>query len=275
MSALALTAIALGITYVLMPLIIGMIKKAGYLRSNFRQEQIPVATGLVFWTSVLLTGIIGYKLTFQTTGVVIYFVITAMTLLGLMDDLMGSREASGLKGHFIKLLKEKELTTGAFKALGGGLVAFVASVYFFSGDIPGVIVSTLIIALSTNAVNLLDLRPGRAAKGFLLGTLILFTAGFFAGTLNHPVILFLAMMTGSLLAYLPWDLKGRVMMGDAGSNPLGITLGLAAVIIFTPLEKYLYLGFLILLHLYTEKYSLTKTIENNKVLKFLDMLGRP
>lgn len=274
MSASALAAIAFGITCVLMPLIIGMITKAGYLRSNFRQEHIPVATGLVFWTSVLLTGIIGYKLTFQTTGVVICFAITAMTLLGLMDDLMGSREASGLKGHFIKLLKEKELTTGAFKALGGGLVALAASIYFFPGDITGVIVSTLIIGLSTNAVNLLDLRPGRAAKGFLLGTLILFTAGFFVGTLNHPIILFLAMMTGSLLAYLPSDLKGRVMMGDAGSNPLGITLGLAAVIILTPLGKYLYLGFLVLLHLYTEKYSLTKTIDNNKVLKFLDMLGR-
>ena len=35
-----------------------------------------------------------------------------------------------------------------------------------------------------------------------------------------------------------------------------------------------WLVFLVLIHILTEKYSLTKIIEKNKVLNFLDRLGR-
>ena len=35
-----------------------------------------------------------------------------------------------------------------------------------------------------------------------------------------------------------------------------------------------WLVFLILIHIFTEKFSLTKIIENNKVLNFIDKLGR-
>src|SRR5690606_28683318 len=43
-------------------------------------------------------------------------------------------------------------------------------------------------------------------------------------------LLTLAAVNGAALAaYGPWDLRARVMMGDAGANPLGGLLGLGVV----------------------------------------------
>jgi hypothetical protein len=38
--------------------------------------------------------------------------------------------------------------------------------------------------------------------------------------------------------------------------------------------RVLWLVFLIFIHILTEKYSLTKIIENNRFLNFIDKLGR-
>jgi len=53
-----------------------------------------------------------------------------------------------------------------------------------------------------------------------------------------------------------------------------MTLGYTAVYVFDEPVK---MGFLILLtsfHLVTERYSLTKIIARNRILNYLDMLGR-
>lgn len=77
-----------------------------------------------------------------------------------------------------------------------------------------------------------------------------------------------------LLVYFPEDLKANVMMGDTGSNVLGMSLGISSILIFDLYGKLIILALLILLHIFAEKYSLTALIEKNKVLNYLDMLGR-
>ena len=64
------------------------------------------------------------------------------------------------------------------------------------------------------------------------------------------------------------------MMGDTGSNVLGISIGILMVMGYTFKVRVSWLVFLVLIHILTEKFSLTKIIEKNKVLNFIDKLGR-
>jgi UDP-GlcNAc:undecaprenyl-phosphate GlcNAc-1-phosphate transferase len=141
--------------------------------------------------------------------------VVFFALLGLLDDLLGSRENRGLKGHFGALLNGK-LTTGALKALGGGAGALLIS--FIS--LPGrpwweILTAALLMALAANTINLVDLRPGRAIKVFYLWFLILLAV--FQDKL--PLVL-IAPLAGGLLACAPADLKARAMLGDTGANLL-------------------------------------------------------
>jgi UDP-N-acetylmuramyl pentapeptide phosphotransferase/UDP-N-acetylglucosamine-1-phosphate transferase len=77
-----------------------------------------------------------------------------------------------------------------------------------------------------------------------------------------------------LPALVVWerDARARVMLGDAGSNPLGAALGLAAAQVIPLLTQGLLLIALIALHLLAERVSLTKIIESNRLLRSLDRL---
>ena len=208
--------------FVILPLLMEMITRSGFVRPNYRGIQIPVAVGLLFFLVPLLILSVTYLIAdleqFRTQTVVFLFVIGSMAILGLIDDAFGSRRASGLKGHFRRLFRG-ELTTGALKAIGGLTVAFLASLT--TAPLNQIVVNTLIIALAANALNLMDLRPGRAAKGYLLAAALLFAAAW-----TNPLLFLPAVMTGAVLAYFPFDLRARAMMGDSGSNILGASLGL-------------------------------------------------
>ena len=78
----------------------------------------------------------------------------------------------------------------------------------------------------------------------------------------------------NVLAYFNTDLKARAMMGDTGSNVLGISIGVLMAFGYDIKVRVGWLVFLVLMHLITEKFSLTKIIEKNRVLKFIDNLGR-
>lgn len=253
-----------------LPRIMKMIAVAGFVRPNYCGNPIPVGVGLVFFTTVLVLVAVSYiflPVDLQSSGVIFILGLSILTMLGLVDDVWGSREASGLKGHFISLIRKGQLTTGALKAMAGGVTALLLSAMV--GNWQMIPVNTLIIALSVNAINLLDLRPGRAGKGFLFFAFLFILAGWL-----KPELVYLFAAIGSLMAYLPIDLKARSMMGDTGSNALGAALGIMAVWVLDFPLKLTYLVFLIFLHLFAEKYSLTKVIAGNKVLSYLDNMGR-
>lgn len=262
------------VTWLILPKIKEMLEDANFLKPNFRKENIPMGVGLVFFLSSLLVLAAGKALNLLGADTYNFlFAIGGIGLFGLVDDVFGTRGASGLMGHFKKLFIQREITTGALKALAGGVIAFYISVGLVeSSGLTSwlfVLENTLVIALSTNAVNLLDLRPGRAAKGFLVLAALITILG-----LAKTPLLCLAVVAGSVIAFIRDDLKARAMMGDTGSNMLGMTLGYTAVYVF---EGPVKIGFLVLLigfHLVTERYSLTKIIERNRFLNYLDMLGR-
>lgn len=258
------------------PRLARMLSEAGFIRPNYRQEDIPLGVGMVFALTILVVCpvVIWWDSTLASSLYISLFGIFSLTFLGLVDDTLGSRAASGLKGHLMRLVKHGELTTGALKAIMGGMVALsvTAGQYahvFSVGALLQWFYQGLIIALSINSINLLDLRPGRAGKGFLVGAVVLLLVGW-----SQKELVPLAIVLGALLAYLPRDLQAKSMMGDTGANGLGVILGITSVWVLPTVAQLVLLAGLVLFHLYTEKYSLTKTIEKNKVLNYLDMLGR-
>lgn len=270
-------------TYFMIPLFKSMLVNGNVIRPNYKNEMIPVGMGIVFLPMIIINSIILGFVTLNNIWFVsssnynlnivwllclaLYiFSMMAMFFAGALDDLIGNRNVSGLKGHFKSLFKG-ELTTGGFKALFGGFVGLVVSVCI-SSSIVDIIVNTLIIALSTNLMNLFDLRPGRAIKAYSVIMIPIYI------TLTGYTKVFPLLILPNVLAYFNIDLKARGMMGDTGSNVLGISIGVLMALGYGIKVRLAWLVFLILMHLITEKFSLTKIIEKNRVLKFIDNLGR-
>src|SRR5207244_2527948 len=153
-------------------------------------------------------------------------------LLGLADDLWGDRSTGGLRGHF-RALAQGRVTTGAVKALGGAVLALAVAAgqaWPTPPALPGwlarVVLQAALVALTANAINLLDLRPLRALKGFAASGLPLFLWCAAGG--NAASIAALGALLGAAAVYAPFEARRRAMLGDAGSNLLGAVLGLAA-----------------------------------------------
>lgn len=262
-------------TLIIIPLFKNLLINSNVVRPNYKDDMIPVSMGIVFLPMMIINGII---VTFAIKNFNLYtsdnmaflfmflFGAISMFFAGIIDDIIGNRDVSGLKGHFKSLLNGN-LTTGGFKALFGGFLGVLISL-IVSNSIFELVINTLIVALSTNLMNLLDLRPGRAIKGYLTITIVMII------TLTGFIKALLLLLLPNVLAYFNLDLKAKAMMGDTGSNVLGISIGILMVLGYSIKIKLCWLVFLILIHLLTEKYSLTKIIENNKILNFIDKLGR-
>lgn len=165
----------------------------------------------------------------------------AVAAIGLADDLWSGPER-GFLGHL-----RSGRTTGVLKLVGIPLVGLLAT-----RRVSG----ALLVGLAANAVNQLDTRPGRALKAYLLGAL----------ALGAPA--------GSAVLLLPYDLREKTMLGDAGSNALGAMLGLSSVSRLTGKSRWLAIGALAGLTLLGERRSLGELIERTPVLSALDRLGR-
>lgn len=171
--------------------------------------------------------------------------VSAVALVGLADDLWSGPER-GFRRHL-----ERGRTTGVLKLVAIPAIGAVASRSLSGG---------ILVGLAANALNLLDTRPGRALKAFLLAALAL---------------------RGSPLRYSPiavillsYDLREMAMLGDAGSNALGAVLGLRSVERLAGWRRYAVIGALAGLTLLGERRSLGELIERTPGLRRLDAAGR-
>ena len=265
-----LFCVGVAVTLLSIPMISKMLENSGMIRENYRGDMIPVGLGLVFIPTLVINSIILiYSNIVPEKIIMIYmllFASIAMSFVGIIDDSLGNRGVTGLMGHF-KALFKGSLTTGAFKALLGGFVGLTLAVTL-SKSIPNIIVATLVVALSTNMMNLFDLRPGRAIKAYVILAIIIFLA---SAKFNREVMM---LIVPAVLAYFYFDLRALTMMGDAGSNVLGVSIGVFIVSSFDLPVQLVSLVLLVAIHVLTEKFSLTKIIENNKFLNYVDKLGR-
>jgi hypothetical protein len=167
--------------------------------------------------------------------------VAPVAALGLVDDLYGGPER-GFRGHL-----RAGTTTGVLKLVGIPIVGLLAT-RKLSG--------ALLVGLAANFLNQLDTKPGRALKAYLAGALVV----------GAPL--------GTAVLLLPYDLREKVMLGDAGSNALGAMLGLSSVSRLTGSSRWLAIGALAGVTLLGERRSLGELIERTPVLRTIDNLGR-
>lgn len=265
-----LLCIGTAVTLTCIPLVHNMLTKSGMLRDNFRGEKIPVSMGIAFIPPILINGIILVYCNVipekNLNVFILLFAVMAMSAVGVIDDILGDRSVTGLKGHISLLLKGR-LTTGGLKAVSGGLVGLCVGAAV-SDSVLGIIISGAVVALSTNLINLFDLRPARAIKVYFLIAIFIF---LFA-TINQKEIM--AVVLPVTWAYFYYDAQAKSMMGDAGSNVLGVSIGVFIVEFFDIKVQIGWLIFVLAIHLLAEKFSISKIIDSNKFLLFLDQLGR-
>lgn len=264
----------------LLPPVLALLSEGGLVRQNFRGLALPVGAGIVIplaslgpWLFLFL--FLELQDSAVSTGSVVALWVSllfGMALLGLLDDAVGSREQSGFSGHLAALLDGRP-STGSLKALFGGGLALLAG-FVLHGPTVTALIAAAVVALAANAVNLLDVRPGRALKGAALLS-FLAVIGCLATPPPLPVnqVAAWAAPFGASLALWREDHKGSLMLGDSGANVLGASAGLLAASSPLVWQGGLLL-LLVLLHLYSEKRSLSELIEAVPILARVDRWGR-
>ncbi|MGZ4257337.1 MAG: glycosyltransferase [Gaiellaceae bacterium] len=204
----------------------------GPLARNYRGLRLPLVGALVAAGALRAPRRIGLT-------------VAGIAALGLVDDLFSGPER-GFRAHL-----GAGGTTGTLKALGIPILALAGT---------GSVEDAALVALSANALNLLDTRPGRALKAFLAAS---------------------ALVRGPAKAYVPiavlfapYDLREMTMLGDAGSNALGAVVGYGSVTKLTARGRRLAIAALAGLTIVGETRSLGALIERTPFLSHLDRLGR-
>lgn len=238
-------------------------------KPNFRGDLVPSAFGLV----VVLCGLFVYAYEWKAQGLGVgsaaaYVVVTlGFGVLGLLDDVRGDRSVGGFRGHLGALARGR-LTTGAAKALGGGALSLVAA-FLICYPLGGrMIVSALLVALSANALNLVDTRPGRCLFGFLGGSVVVVATLAVNHALGAGFLFYVALGVAAVL--YPLDARGRVMLGDTGANTLGAILGVAEALYFAPVWQCVLVLGLIGFQVWCERRSLSRLIADTPWLRSLD-----
>lgn len=261
--------LSLFLSYISLPMIMRMLFRSNILCENFERVMIPTSMGMVFaFVQVITLSIVDILFGLNDNFNLVYLLgFIFIGMIGLLDDLIGEKTIKGLKGH-IKALFNGTLTTGAIKAILGFFISFIVS-FYLSNDIKNLIVNSLLISLFTNFINLFDLRPGRAIKVFIIFSFIFIWSSKIKDK-NYIIYSFF----GIIIPYIKFDLKAMVMMGDVGANILGFTLGVFTAVNFSIIFKIILLIILLTFHFIAEKISFSKIIDNNKVLRYIDNLGR-
>ncbi|MER6358213.1 hypothetical protein ABT186_42170 [Streptomyces sp. NPDC001634] len=146
--------------------------------------------------------------------------VLAAGACGAYDDVAGAGDPRrGFRAH-LWALRDGDVTSGAVKLFGISGAALVAGAVLKERPLDKVLAG-VVIAGTAHFVNLVDVRPGRAAGAVLaLGAPGLLRKG--SGELS-------AVAMGAAAAVLPDDLGERTMIGDTGAHALGAALGAAIV----------------------------------------------
>jgi hypothetical protein len=274
--------------------------------TNYRGRPVFVGLGIVWlvWAGCAIVGGVVFGTLAHSSVLPILTLAGPLALvafaMGVVDDAYGSGEDRGFKGH-LRALAQGRLTTGGLKLVGIGaasvVVGFIVAQFALWAEIAHggaprdylirgatALVAAAAIALTSNLVNLLDLRPGRAPKGYTLlavlgsiSTGLLLSPRVSGATLAQRALsaAVLAIFTlGPVVAVWRYDLGGRGMLGDAGANSMGVVAGLLIVAGLPWWGTLGYFAVVLALNLVSERVSFSSVIERTAPLRWLDMLGR-
>lgn len=248
-----------------------------FQRLNYRDRVVPTGAGIavalvpLFAEAVRLTagaaGIGARAITTPRIAVVI--AATGFCLVGLLDDIAGSGEDRGIRGHLRALVREGRLTTGGLKLLAGGAIAAIAVSPFRHASLGSFATDAALVALSANLGNLFDRAPGRTIKA---GAIAFALLAIF--TVVPRALVPVAVVIGAGFGLLLDDLHERLMLGDAGANVLGAVLGVGVVATTSLPTRIVILIGVAAANLASEWVSFGRLIEAAAPLRGFDRWGR-
>jgi hypothetical protein len=239
------------------------------LVTNRRGRPVPAVLGWAFTVAAAAGWLLAVLLTDLPTGALGVGVMGGLGLVaggGFLDDLAGHR-ARGFRGHLASLARGR-LTTGILK-LGLGMATGVTLAVVAGGSVVRVVASAVLIVVSINLWNALDVAPGRTLKWgvAVLGAVLL--AAF-----DRPTGALAGAGLGAAVGVLPFDLGERGMLGDAGSNPLGLVAGLGLAVVLPTWGIILAAAVALGLQVVAETVTISRLIEATPPLRWADRLGR-
>lgn len=246
-------------------------------RENYRGRPVVTAVGVVLPMALVLVEagrVVAATAGLGTAGgpsparVAVIVVALGFGLVGAVDDLVGTGDRRGFRGHLGELARGR-LTTGAAKLLVGAGVAVVAVAPIAGVSTARLLADAALVALSANLANLLDRAPGRATKSGMAAFAVLAVA-----TGGPTALAAVAVVVGAAGALLLDDLHERLMLGDAGANVLGAVVGLGAVLVCAPATRTVVLVVVVGLNLASEMVSFSRIIDAVPPLRALDRAGR-
>jgi UDP-GlcNAc:undecaprenyl-phosphate/decaprenyl-phosphate GlcNAc-1-phosphate transferase len=267
------TLVALVAALLLTPPILRHLQAEGFTRENWRGVALPFPGGIAIVAAGLVA--LGVSAAFARIAdaevlavglptVALYALGTG--LLGLLDDLLAGT-SRGWRGHGATVLRGG-FSTGALKAVGS--LALALLVLRFEGATTwDYMVAVALLALTTNLFNLLDLRPGRAAKG-----LALVGAGLTLGVWDLGPLWAIGAFAAPALVVGFYDLRERTMLGDTGANLIGGLVGLWLVFALDATGQLIALAIVLAITVYGEFRSLNALIERTPLLREIDSIGR-
>jgi UDP-N-acetylmuramyl pentapeptide phosphotransferase/UDP-N-acetylglucosamine-1-phosphate transferase len=236
---------------------------------NFAHRDVPTSAGLAFLPIILLLLVasLAGSLRLGEGGPLYLAYSLAAGVVGFIDDRWGGGEERGFAGHLGALVSGGRVTSGLLKVLvlGGGAVVF-GFLEFGAGWLA--LFCAYLLAGCANLANLLDVRPGRALKFAGIPVVILLLLA------DHEAALAVAGVVGGAIALFYFDLRGRIMLGDAGAAIWGAVLGYL-VVTSGPGVVWWVAGVAIVgLTAVAEVSSISRVIEEVGALRRLDLWGR-
>lgn len=272
------TLVALAAALLLTPPILRHLQAEGLTRENYRGVALPFPGGIAIVAAGVLALGVGAAVAKLAetdvldlgTGIAFEYAI-GVALLGLIDDLLAG-SSRGWRGHG-KAVLGGSFSTGALKAVGSlALALLVVPAWGGTGEYA---LGVALLVLTTNLFNLLDLRPGRSAKAFLLLGAALALAAWRG---HHPwdtvPLWAVGPFAAPILVVGFYDLRERTMLGDVGANLIGGIAGVWLLLALDTTGQLIALAIVLALTVYGEFRSLNALIERTPLLRQIDSIGR-
>jgi UDP-GlcNAc:undecaprenyl-phosphate GlcNAc-1-phosphate transferase len=264
------------------PLLRAMVA-AGHVRENYRGRSLAFPFGALIAVAALaalvpvaLAQRLGAGTLLHPETLLVGLYCLGVAALGLLDDALGGRAGGdagaaaprGVRAHAAAALRG-QLSTGAIKACcTAGLALLVAA------QLPVTrarwLLAAAVLVLATHVFNLLDVRPGRSGKVF-----VLLLAGIAVGTRQLRPLWAVGLFAAPALVACAFDLRERALLGDTGASVLGALAGLVIVLGLAGVGQLVALCLLLIAAIYGELRSISALVARTPLLRELDSWGKP
>ena len=151
-----------------------------FLRTNYRGASLSGIGGVAIVISTAIGSLaVLMSVSFDTLDSAVSFagfqLAVGFGVLGFLDDIGGQAGGGGFRGH-LGALKNKRVTTGLVKLVGGALWSLLTAALVTDGGAVVVFRNAVLLAAGANLANLFDRAPGRSTKVAVVAATVLAVA---------------------------------------------------------------------------------------------------